>query len=933
VDRAYAAGPARPSRQYGTVDGHPVPTPSLVAWLLTAAESGVTPEALAGRDARLDERQKVLRTVVSRAAGGEPHLFKDAWLRQLAVVCGLGSAELDLLYRCRDDEGYPVDPEGLRRAIAKTLRSRPDVGHRLAAAAPAARPAAADQAAEGQVVVGEIPREPPGFVPREVLGRLAGAAGRGGVAVVCAVTGLRGVGKTQLAAAYARARVRDGWGLVGWVNAESADALLAGLARVAGRLGVADPEGDSLESARRLREHLQARTDAGLLVFDNAAGADQLRPFLPATGGTQVVVTSTDQGFAELGEPVDVAVFSRAESLAYLQARTGLDDPAGAAAVAEELGDWPLGLAQAAATIRRQHLTYPRYLERLRAVPAAAVLGSVPGGDYPYPAAAALLLSIEATEASDPSGLAGRVLRVVAALSADGASRGLLGGLAGPGGDAEVDAAVERCAAGSLLAWSVTGDAVIMHRLLGRVLRERDQARGGWDGTVTAALDLLEPALFPEEQAWDRREEGAHLAAHVEALWEADAAGAAADPARSLRQLRARCWAVRQLQAAADINRAVDLGTRVLADCERVLGADHPGTLTARGNLAAAYETAELLERAIPLYERTLADRRRVLGAGHPDTLAAQQRLANDYRDAGRPEEAIPLQEKTVADCERELGADHRDTLDARNNLAITFEMLGRMDQAIALHVKTLADGERVLGPDHPFTFSARNNLAHAYQTSGRLEQAIPLFERNLADRERVLGAAPLTFLSRNNLAFAYRLAGRMEQAIPLFERNLADRERILGADHPDTLIARGNLASTYAWAGRVEEAIPLTQRTLADRERVLGADHVHTLQSRNDLAVAYALAGRLDEAIPLQERALADRERVLGVSHLDTLSSRYRLARAYAAAGRLEEAIGLFERTLADLEPVLGADHPNVAAARADLEEARIKASGTQPP
>ena len=52
-----------------------------------------------------------------------------------------------------------------------------------------------------------------------------------------------------------------------------------------------------------------------------------------------------------------------------------------------------------------------------------------------------------------------------------------------------------------------------MHRLLGRVLRERDQAAGQWADTVTAALDLLEPRLIPREQAWARREEGAHLVA------------------------------------------------------------------------------------------------------------------------------------------------------------------------------------------------------------------------------------------------------------------------------------------------------------------------------------------------------------------------------------------------------------------------------------
>jgi tetratricopeptide (TPR) repeat protein len=921
VDKAFTAGPARPSRHYGMVDGHPVPTPSLVAWLLTAAESGIPPDRLAERDARLAERQKVLRTIVSRAVGGEPRLFKDGWLRDLAAVCGLGDPELELLVRSRDDEGYPVDPQALRTAIGRTLRARPAAGERGVAGTSA-----------GQVVVGEIPREPPGFVVRETLGRLADAAAEGRVAVVCAVTGMRGVGKTQLAAAYARARVSGGWGLVGWVNAETLDTLLAGLARLAGRLGVADPEGDSAESARRLREHLQTRSAAGLLVLDNAADPDRLRPFLPATGGTQVVVTSTDQAFAELGEAVDVSVFTRPESLRYLRARTGLADEAGAGEVAAELGDWPLGLAQAAATIRHQHLTYSGYLERLYRVPVQELLGRVPGGDYPSSAVAALLLSLQATEASDPSGLAGRLLRVVAALSPDGVRRGLLDGLAapdGPDGGGGVDAAVERCVAGSLLAWSVAGDAVIMHRLLGRVLRERDQADGRWPETVTAALDLLEPRLFAEEQAWARREEGAHLAAQAQALWDAAGAGAG-DRELALRQLRARSWAGRQLRAAADLGRAIGFGARILADSEQILGAGHPDTLTARDDLARACADAGRLAQAIQLHEQALADRERVLGADHPDTLTSRDNLAVAYREAGRPQEAIALHKQALADRERVLGADHPDTLKSRNNLADSCEVAGRLAEAIPLYERTLADRERILGADHPETLDSRNNLAAAYESAGRLEEAIALHEQALADCERVLGADhPETLTSRNNLAFVYHTAGRLEQAIALHEQTLADCERVLGADHPHTLASRNNLARAYASAGRLEQAIPLFERALAERERVLGPGHPAALISRDNLARAYALAGRLERAIPLHEQTLADRERVLGPSHPRTLVSRDHLAGAYHAAGRLDQAIPLFEQTLADRERILGADHPDTLGSRDHLAAAYHAAGG----
>ena len=99
----------------------------------------------------------------------------------------------------------------------------------------------------------------------------------GRVAVVCAVTGARGVGKTQIAAAYARQQVVAGCPLVGWVSGESTDVLVAGLAEVARALGVADPEGDSMVSARRVRAHLESCDESALLVVDNAVDADAVR--------------------------------------------------------------------------------------------------------------------------------------------------------------------------------------------------------------------------------------------------------------------------------------------------------------------------------------------------------------------------------------------------------------------------------------------------------------------------------------------------------------------------------------------------------------------------------------------------------------------------------------------------------------------------------
>lgn len=76
-------------------------------------------------------------------------------------------------------------------------------------------PPASRQATSHQVVVGEIPGLPPAFITRNTLTRLSQSLDRNPIAVVCALTGMRGVGKTQLAAAYARSKkIVEGCGVV-----------------------------------------------------------------------------------------------------------------------------------------------------------------------------------------------------------------------------------------------------------------------------------------------------------------------------------------------------------------------------------------------------------------------------------------------------------------------------------------------------------------------------------------------------------------------------------------------------------------------------------------------------------------------------------------------------------------------------------------------
>ncbi|HEY3904862.1 MAG TPA: tetratricopeptide repeat protein [Streptosporangiaceae bacterium] len=96
--------------------------------------------------------------------------------------------------------------------------------------------------------------------------------------------------------------------------------------------------------------------------------------------------------------------------------------------------------------------------------------------------------------------------------------------------------------------------------------------------------------------------------------------------------------------------------------------------MTARSNLAATYRATGRLQEAIALDEQVLADRARVLGGDHPDTVTSRYNLAADHFEAGGVATAITLLRRVVADRERMLGSDHPDTGAARDNLAIAQE-------------------------------------------------------------------------------------------------------------------------------------------------------------------------------------------------------------------------------------------------------------------
>lgn len=541
------------------------------------------------------------------------------------------------------------------------------------------------------IFVGDIPALRHGLQPRPVL---LARLDRAGLERPVVLTGSCGAGKTQLAAAYARAKLAARWRLVAWVNARDNETLRAGLTAVADATGLSagGSRAATADARQAVRDWLEADGSRCLLVFDDVEDPALLRPFVPAAGESRILITAATVPAAELGAVVPVDAFSAEEALALLGGRTGLADEDGALSVAVQLGYLPLALDQAAAMIAKQHIGYAAYLAKLRALSAEDLTVRVGEEEQPLPPGVteAILLATGAASAADPIGVSTGVIELVVMLSPAVVRRDLLyaagqaGTLLGGGrrvGAAMVDQALERLNERSLLGFSLDGQAVSVHRLVTRVVLAALARQGRFVTAVRAAASAMEGSV---EALANHRDHAvvSEVADQVTAL----AGNTEAVPGALGKELaailgRLRSLALNHLVELGDsMPRAIAIGEPLVADLDRRLGADDPDTMRARNDLARAYHETGRIADAIPLVEQILLARERLLGADHLRTLASRNNLASAYRMTGRVAEAIVLFEQNAAACERLLGAEHPKTLASRHHLDLARQELVRAD-------------------------------------------------------------------------------------------------------------------------------------------------------------------------------------------------------------------------------------------------------------
>jgi len=680
--------------------------------------------------------------------------------------------------------------------------------------------------------VWNIPARNPRFTGRDqLLLTIRERLLSGDKAVVQALHGMGGVGKTQLAIEYAH-RFAGSYDLAWWVNSEHGGLVGDQFAALGSALGCIEAGAGTEVARAAILAELRERS-RWLVVFDNAEDPADISPWLPGGGG-HVLITSRERGWAEVAAPVEVDVLARAESVALLQARvTGLAEVE-ADRLAAELGDLPLAITQAAGFMAETGMPGGQYLSLLR-TRAGQLLGQRAPGSYPRSLAAVTGLIADRLAAEDPA--AAELASLCAFLAPEpvledlftGAVRELPRALAARAADPLAwRQTLARLARQSLA--RVDHRGLQMHRLTQAILRNRlSSAQAAATRTRIEAIlaasdpdDPVNPATWPR-WTW--------LMPHLLA---ADLATADSPALR-----RMACNACGYLLARGDIHTGHDLARDLRQQWRSRLSDDDENVLRAAYYLGRVLRDLGRYAEARDLHQDTVDRSRRVQGEDHPHTLVYANELAADLRELGEVEAARNLNQDTLDRRRRVLGEDHPDTLASASNLAIDLRVLGKMQAARDLHRDTLGRRRRVLGEDHPNTLISASNLAIVLHLLGEAQAARDLHQDTLDRRRRVLGADhPDTLTSANNLAIILRKLGEVRAARDLSQDTLDRSRRVLGEDHPDTLRSANNFAIDLRILGEVQAARDLHQDTWVRSRRVLGADHPGTVTAARHLAV-----------------------------------------------------------------------------------------------
>jgi tetratricopeptide (TPR) repeat protein len=774
-------------------------------------------------------------------------------------------------------------------------------------------------------VWGNVPRRNTRFTGREPLlneayHRLQGSEPGAGVLTL---HGMPGVGKTQLAAEYAH-RFGSEYDVVWWVNAEKRVTYRRHVAELAAELGLSTGAeyGERLRAVRNSL-HRGEPYSRWLLVLD---GADEPVSDLVPTGPGHVLITSRNPEWSEHNSKLlEVPVYDRDESVAFIRRRAPRLTDAGADQLAEALEDLPLLLDQTAGWLKDSDMSVEDYIGLLEGgIDQDAVKVSA---DFPFAFQTAWSILLNKLRETLPESFdllrlctffaPGFIpVRLLKDMPRDDLPEQLVGLLDDP--------LLWNRAINQLRQYSVvrlashesasdesapSGDSLYMHRMVHQIVHrympEEDQRE--FIDVVRRALAAADPGCPTDTRLWDAYAEIVPHLKYADVLNSQDT---------NVQRLVFNC--LRYMYFSGTYEAGIKLGERAIKAWRSLPGETHPRIWELTYHHTNLLRAVGSYARSEPLSRTAVERLRQERGEQDLDHLRAAEGLAADLWGLGRYDEALELCQRLYPTHLDLLGEQDSRTLDALNNLGLSLRLLGRYQEALDIDQKTMESRRSLLRGHHPWTLFSEVSYAIGLRLLGRYAEAESVQAKNVREYRITMGADnPYTLRAEHNLALCHYRSGDRGKAGQLFSRVLEAGERRMGAAHPYTLVFATSQSAFAREHGDIDQAREASESVIDRYEELLPEGHPFITGARGNHALVLRSLGEREHAHVLIEQALADMTAAVGENHPYTLGCAINASALRNLIGDTESAAELSKDTITRAAETLGRTHPLTLSAR----------------
>jgi tetratricopeptide (TPR) repeat protein len=656
------------------------------------------------------------------------------------------------------------------------------------------------------------------------------------------ISGLGGIGKTQIAVEYAY-RHKDSYESILWIDAENEASLAKSVAEIADAIDLPGKKSQEQEIVYSSFKNWMKREKNWLLILDNVDDMKFFSEFVPTGFLGSVLITtrrSTTGQAHELHveEMADEGILLLLRRAGFINEKEEVEKASeeallSAKEINKEFDGLPLALEQAGAYIKETGISLQEFLELFKSYGKDFLMEKPETQDYPKSVAQVFAMSLEKTEKESPE--ARELIQLCAFLDADSIPETIFKEgrehlsqnlMEATENQFKWNALIAKSSRFSLINRNQNEKSLRIHRLAQQVFRDDLGDPKPWAEKAIKALSVA----FPDAEKFENWGFCRKLLPSVKAITDL-----ASEYCLVIPELGQICnqagYYLMEIGVYEESRKFLEKARQTYETCFEEEHAELARSLNYLGaldNCEGKYEQSEAL------LKRSLQIRKKMYNQNHVDKARGLNDLAVLYGNQGRYTQAEPLLKEALQMRKNILGEEHSDVANSLNNLAGIYRYLGRYTQAESLYNDALQMRKKLMGEKHPKVAILLRGLGGLFSKQGNYDQAELLYKEAFKMDKDLLGEEhPNVAMSLNGLAVSYSYQKRYEEVKPLYLDVLKMRKKLLGEEHPEVASTSLSLGNVYLVTKDYLNASENFEIALKIYEKTFGKQHINTIRAR----------------------------------------------------------------------------------------------------